>query len=422
MKNNPIIKVENLSKQYRLGTIGLSSFLQDLRGFGQKMGIPRRTSNATKDFLALDKISFSVEEGEVLGIIGHNGAGKSTLLKILSRITEPTSGKAFLRGRVASLLEVGTGFHAEMTGRENIYLNGALYGLSRKEIKLQLESIIDFSEVEEFIDTPVKRYSSGMYVRLAFAVAAHLQPEILIVDEVLAVGDVDFQKRCVNKMKEVSRSGRTILFVSHNLQTIRSICRNCMVLKNGKISFSGSTQDAINHYVSNHTIDTGHQGVARFVKDTERHGSGEVLIEEIRIYNSENKITGILHYREPFSIEFKCRVIEPVSQLTMILSLCDEGDAFNGLSYTSDQFPDPCPDTGSIIFRIASTTILLPGRHFLLPCLSNMNRAIDQIQRALDFQVLSNSKKGPSFPAPDLRGSFLLAGEWEINLSNPPKE
>ena len=186
-----------------------------------------------------------------MGIIGHIGAGKSTLLKILSRITEPTSGTAILRGRVASLLEVGTGFHGEMTGRENIFLNGALYGLNRKEIKKQLDSIIDFSQVEEFIDTPVKRYSSGMYVRLAFAVAAHLQPEILIVDEVLAVGDVDFQKRCIKKMQEVSRSGRTILFVSHNIKVIRGLCNRSLLLNNGSLVKTGRTTDIINLYLSN---------------------------------------------------------------------------------------------------------------------------------------------------------------------------
>ena len=218
-----------------MGSIGFSSFIEDLKTVGKNLGFPFLPSNPANDFWALDNISFSVEEGEVLGIIGHNGAGKSTLLKILSRITEPTSGKAFLNGRVSSLLEVGTGFHGELTGRENIYLNGALYGLSRAEISNQLDSIVNFSQVENFIDTPVKRYSSGMYVRLAFAVAAHLQPEILIVDEVLAVGDIDFQKKCIDKMQEVSKSGRTILFVSHNLQTIRSLCHNCIVLKNGLV-------------------------------------------------------------------------------------------------------------------------------------------------------------------------------------------
>ncbi len=389
--------------------------MSDLRSIGTKFGLPCKPSDKNNEFIALDKVSFSVNEGEVLGIIGANGAGKSTLLKILSRITEPTSGKAVLRGRVASLLEVGTGFHSEMTGRENIYLNGAIYGLTRKEIKKQLDSIIDFSEVEEFIDTPVKRYSSGMYVRLAFAVAAHLQPEILIVDEVLAVGDIDFQKRCVNKMKAISRSGRTILFVSHNLQTVRSTCSNCMVLKNGKISFRGPTHQAINHYVESHTSVNELSGVVKLDKLTQRYGTGEILIEEIRIYNSEGKITGKLCYREAFSIELRCRVIEPVSQLTMFLSLCDEEDVPHGLSYSCDQFSDPCPDTGFITFRISPETTLLPGRHYILPCLSNLNRAIDQVQRALSFQVLHNTNdKSPSFPISETRGSYLISGKWKI--------
>ena len=211
---------------------------------------PVVSSPRTEDFWALRDVSFSVRQGEVLGIIGRNGAGKSTLLKILSRITEPTEGRARIRGRVASLLEVGTGFHAELTGRENIFLNGAILGMTKAEIKRKFDEIVAFSEVEKFLDTPVKRYSSGMYVRLAFAVAAHLEPEILVVDEVLAVGDAEFQKKCLGKMEEVSRSqGRTVLFVSHNLQAIRNLCNRCLVLDGGKKTFDGDTAPALEAYL-----------------------------------------------------------------------------------------------------------------------------------------------------------------------------
>lgn len=402
-----------------MGNIGFGSFIEDLKSYGKNLGFPFASTNIDNEFLALDNVSFSVKEGEVLGIIGHNGAGKSTLLKILSRITEPTKGKAILRGRVSSLLEVGTGFNGEMTGRENIYLNGALYGLSRIEISNQLDSIIDFSQVENFIDTPVKRYSSGMYVRLAFAVAAHLQPEILIVDEVLAVGDVDFQKKCVDKMQEVSKSGRTILFVSHNLQTIRSLCNNCIVLKHGKISFRGSTSEAINQYVGTKNSNNDCSGLVKFDRNSERYGTGEVLIEEILVKNSMGEPTNTLFYQEDFSIEIKCRVLEPISNLALFLSVTDSADIFHGLSYTCDKFPNPCPDSGVISFKLSSRTQLLPGKHFILPCLSNMCRAIDQIQRAFAINVLHQGcMKSPSFPLQEVRGSYRLEGDWQVLQDN----
>jgi len=232
-----VIKVENLSKQYRLGAVGTGSFAHDLNRTWQRLRGKEdpylmigeendRTQKGSSDYVwALKDINFSVQHGEVLGIIGRNGAGKSTLLKILSRTTSPTTGSVKIKGRVASLLEVGTGFHPELSGRENIFLNGAILGMSKQEIKSKFDEIVDFSGVERYIDTPVKRYSSGMYVRLAFGVAAHLEPEILIVDEVLAVGDAEFQKKALGKMKDVSnRQGRTVLFVSHNIPAIKSLC------------------------------------------------------------------------------------------------------------------------------------------------------------------------------------------------------
>ena len=251
--------------------------------FWKKLGLPIASNSSLTLFTALDQVSFNVNEGEVLGIIGANGAGKSTLLKILSRITEPTSGKATLHGRVGSLLEVGTGFHGDMTGRENIFLNGSLYGLSNNDIRRNFDSIVEFAEVGKFIDTPVKRYSSGMYVRLAFAVARHLQPEILIIDEVLAVGDAGFQKRCIGKMKDVSRSGRTVLFVSHQMQAVSNLCDRAILLKNGKIDYSGSTDSTIRRYLDGNIASASQKAGLR--KD--RTGSGEAKLEEIKLIENQ---------------------------------------------------------------------------------------------------------------------------------------
>ncbi len=257
------IRVEELSKQYRLGEIGTGTLSHDLNRWWARLRgkedpfatigeVNDRTAKGASDYVwSLRDINFEVQQGEVLGIIGRNGAGKSTLLKILSKITAPTTGRIKLRGRIASLLEVGTGFHPELTGRENVYLNGAILGMSRQEITRKFDEIVDFSGVERYIDTPVKRYSSGMYVRLAFAVAAFLEPEILIVDEVLAVGDAEFQKKCIGRMKDVSvNDGRTVLFVSHNMAAVKQMCTQGLVLRQGQVVFSGTEKTAVNFYQS----------------------------------------------------------------------------------------------------------------------------------------------------------------------------
>jgi lipopolysaccharide transport system ATP-binding protein len=291
MHMQPAVSIENLSKMYRLGAGHQGSYKtlrESLVGaasapFRRRKAIRNSASNGSEQYLlqnqnghhaqnggavlekpedaetlwALNDVSFDVQHGEVVGIIGRNGAGKSTLLKILSRITEPTSGRVVLNGRVASLLEVGTGFHPELSGRENIYLNGAILGMHRHEIKRKFDAMVDFSGVEKFLDTPVKRYSSGMYVRLAFAVAAHLEPEILIVDEVLAVGDAEFQKKCLGKMQEVARQGRTVLFVSHNMAAVRGLCGRAIWLDSGKLKLSGPVFDTIDAYLESHLGSSG---------------------------------------------------------------------------------------------------------------------------------------------------------------------
>ncbi len=256
--NKTMLKISHISKQYKLGQIGGTTLREEIQRWNAKRRNeedPTRKIGARKyedgeSFMALDDVSVEVKKGERVGIIGHNGAGKSTLLKLISRITAPTSGDIYLNGRVASMLEVGTGFHGELTGRENIYMNGAILGMKKKEIDDKIEDIIEFSECRQFIDTPVKRYSSGMYVKLAFSVAAHLDAEIMIMDEVLAVGDMAFQKKCLEKMSDVSKTeGRTILYVSHNMNTIRQLCDRCIVLSHGNVLFDGDPDEAIELYL-----------------------------------------------------------------------------------------------------------------------------------------------------------------------------
>ena len=282
------IEFNNVSKQYRLGLVSTGTLGHDLNRFWQTKILHRedpylkigetndRTSKGSSEYVwALRDIDFKVEQGDVIGIIGRNGAGKSTLLKLLSRVTAPTTGTIRARGRIASLLEVGTGFHPEMTGRENIYMNGSIMGMRKAEIDKKLDEIVDFSGCERYIDTPVKRYSSGMKVRLGFAIAAHLEPDILVVDEVLAVGDAEFQKKAIGKMQDVAHgSGRTVLFVSHNMRAVRNLCKSGMVLKNGHIDYIGDIENAVEHYTS----DYSEQSAYTLLTDAPRTGRGSNLI------------------------------------------------------------------------------------------------------------------------------------------------
>lgn len=290
--NDIMLKIDNVSKQYRLGEIGGTTLRDELQRLGAKMRgkedptkrVGAKNYNKGEKFMALDSLSFEVKKGERVGIIGHNGAGKSTLLKLISRVTAPTGGTIYLNGRVTSMLEVGTGFHGELTGRENVYMNGAILGMTKKEIDAKMEDIIEFSEVRQFIDTPVKRYSSGMYVKLAFSVAAHLDSEIMIMDEVLAVGDMAFQKKCLDKMYDVSKaSGKTILYVSHNMNTIRQLCDRCIVLDRGKVIFDGDIEKAIKIYLHNNNSITK---TRRFNKlDHEKWCGTNLLVESCTILN-----------------------------------------------------------------------------------------------------------------------------------------
>lgn len=294
-----MIKVDNVKKEYRLGAIGgttLRDELQRLRAKRKHLEDPTRKIGAKEvnigeRFMALDGVSFEVKKGEAVGIIGHNGAGKSTLLKLITRITAPTSGNIYLNGRVASMLEVGTGFHPELTGRENVYLNGAILGMTKKEIDAKMEDIIEFSEVRQFIDTPVKRYSSGMYVKLAFSVAAHLDSEIMIMDEVLAVGDVAFQNKCLTKMRQAAtEDGKTVLYVSHNMNTIRTLCDRCIVMEHGRVVFDGDVEEAIGIYLGMDNSYHSHINVTDKMRD-EHHQNPKVAIEQITVDSEDGIFT-----------------------------------------------------------------------------------------------------------------------------------
>ncbi len=296
--NDYAIKIEGVKKQYRLGQIGGGTLTADLQSWWARvrgkedpnMRIDQDQRLIGQTFMALNGIDLTIKQGEAIGIIGHNGAGKSTLLKLLSRVTAPTAGTIDINGRIASMLEVGTGFHGEMTGRENVYLNGAILGMTRAEIDAKMDEIIEFSEIGDFIDTPVKRYSSGMYVKLAFSVAAHLDSEIMIMDEVLAVGDMAFQKKCLTKMREAAKQdGRTVLYVSHNMNTIRQLCDRCVVLDQGKLIFDGNVEDAISLYIG-----TNNNGFNTFYdfRDVKRNfGFGkDVFINELAILDKKEPV------------------------------------------------------------------------------------------------------------------------------------
>lgn len=331
MSNDEVIQVENLSKRYLVGHQGVSSgtksFRELMSGFKGDVirktkelfqGTPLIQGDELEEFWALKDVSFNVKKGEVLGIIGKNGAGKSTLLKILSRITDPTSGKVRLRGRVASLLEVGTGFHVELSGRENIFLNGAILGMKRSEIRKKFDEIVAFAEVGKFIDTPVKRYSSGMYVRLAFAVAAHLEPEILIIDEVLAVGDIQFQRKCLGKVNEITKSeGRTVIFVSHQMDAISALTDRCVLLNGGKVAYLGETEVAIKNY-----LDLNYIGSAELIYQRKDQVTDRYSVYQVSVKSSE--VPGVQAAGKPMQVEILLDLPRPAPFACISLQIVNQ--------------------------------------------------------------------------------------------------
>ena len=349
MNNNIAIEFEHVSKQYRLGLVSTGTLSHDINRWWQtailrredpylKIGdVNDRASRATSDYVwALRDIDFKVEQGDVVGIIGKNGAGKSTLLKLLSKVTAPTTGMIRARGRIASLLEVGTGFHQEMTGRENIYMNGAILGMTKQEITSKLDEIVDFSGCEKYIDTPVKRYSSGMTVRLGFAVAAFLDPEILVVDEVLAVGDAEFQKKAIGKMKDVSQGqGRTVLFVSHNMTSVKQLCKHGILLENGMVAFSGTAEETIDKYLAVNFEEINMPLLQR--KD--RQGNGKIRFSNVLFKNIKGEVVESAFVGTYLKIEAHFQIYDPTLDFSKAIVACNLTDSYGTsiASWVSDE-------------------------------------------------------------------------------------
>ena len=430
--SSAIISVEKLGKKYRLGA-GRSNerytALRDViaekarslfrRNGGQlpASGLRPPTSPEAdaSEFWALKDVSFEVRQGEVLGIIGRNGAGKSTLLKILSRITEPTEGRIKIKGRVASLLEVGTGFHPELTGRENIFLNGAILGMHRHEIKAKFDEIVAFAEVERFLDTPVKRYSSGMYVRLAFAVAAHLEPEILIVDEVLAVGDAEFQKKCLGKMQEVSTGGRTVLFVSHNMSAVQRLCHRCIILDHGMMAASGDTTSIIGSYLKD-TASTAGFSLEYLPK---RSGSGIIRLTKLFLEDTAgNRITEVQSGSNfNFVFEFRCASPGGARKVNIGISLHQSDETPICVFYSSyaGQVFESVPESG--VFRcIVERLPLKEGRYPVSVRVEAQGEEADWPQgRVGALEVIAGDFYGGGAPGYDGTAPLLLSAHWSLD-------
>lgn len=389
--SNVIISVENLSKQYRLGTVGSGTLQADIASWWHRVrgkedpylklgGINTRHTKGTSDYVwALKDINFDVTQGEVLGIIGKNGAGKSTLLKLLSRVTAPTTGTIKAKGRIASLLEVGTGFHPELTGKENIYLNGSIMGMKRVEITRKLDEIIDFAGVEQYIDTPVKRYSSGMYVRLAFAVAAHLEPEILIVDEVLAVGDAEFQQKAIGKMQDVAQGqGRTVLFVSHNMKAVSSMCTRSLLLCNGTLAFSGGTPEAIERYL---TEEVGTDDVLAY-----HTTNSENTVKGVSMISAKIEASEIIRTTSSIPVEVKLRFSQdnPIFHLNLHLKTRDD---IHLLQSSSDPITAAAGDIYTFHFTIPAN--LLNENKYVLnfSFVTNLSTVIHIARNVLRFSI-----------------------------------
>jgi len=394
LKKDIILKAENISKQYRLGQVGTGTLSHDINRWWHKIrgkenpylkigDINDRSTKGNSDYVwALQDINFEVERGEVLGIIGKNGAGKSTLLKILSKVTAPTTGSIKSRGRIASLLEVGTGFNGEMTGRENIFLNGAILGMTKKEISSKLDEIIEFSGCERYIDTPVKRYSSGMTVRLAFAVAAFLEPEILVIDEVLAVGDAEFQKKAIGKMQDISREGgRTVLFVSHNMAAIQKLCTKCVLLQNGKFIAQGKTDDIIQQYLQQ---SGGSQG--KYILDTTISKKKKVYATSLTIEDKEGNLMNEIPVGKPWGVIVDFTVNENINNLIIAIGITDIHDSPISTSWS---LPQELKKGNYSATFFEDTIKFNTGQYKLLIGISRGNEVIEYIDNSL-FVIFSD--------------------------------
>ncbi len=400
------IEVQGISKKYRLGRETSGSLRETLSNL-----VKRSDADSEKEFWALKDVSFEVKEGDCFGIIGKNGSGKSTLLKVLSKITQPTKGTAKMYGRVSSLLEVGTGFHPELTGRENIFLNGSILGMTKREINQKFDEIVDFSGVERFLDTPVKRYSSGMYVRLAFSVAAHLEPEILIIDEVLAVGDADFQKKCLSKMGDAASSGITVLFVSHNMNAVESLCNKAIVLNSGTLSFSGNQKDAITYYLNEQKRLLASQNLT---ERTDRQGEGRIKLRDCRTV-SKTPGEEAIRCGQPMEFVIDLDIVDPsVRDISVSIAIStSRGHQLCDLWSKSSQ-QELTPTSESMQVRCTIPQLILNKGEFSYNlCVKSGTIVEDWILFAGTFEVES----GPFFSGgqvPDpTQGPLLMQQSWQ---------
>ena len=423
-----VISVEHISKAYRLGMIGGATLQEDVERLWAKVrgrpdpllkiGHEHHNRRVGEHFWALEDISFQVRKGEVLGIIGRNGAGKSTLLKILSQVTAPTAGQIRIRGRIASLLEVGTGFHPELTGRENIFLNGAILGMNKAEIRRKMDEIIAFSGIEEFIDTPVKRYSSGMNVRLAFAVAAHLEPEILVVDEVLAVGDAAFQKKCIGKMGDVAETGRTILFVSHDLAAVSRLCQRGVLLNGGRIEEAGDMASVIATYTADDT--RGTEGFSDLSRRAERTGTGDAEFQSIELLSRFGR-AGVFEFGSAFRVQFVVDVRKNLRSLSASVIVCTS----DGLPVHDMQNRDAhCAWTADAGAHSLIVTVprlrLYPGDYIVDLWVGNdQNVRVDYVRDAIRFRVVQTPDAGIPRTLDRRNGIVFEASEWSHTLLQP---
>ncbi|BBD69183.1 ABC transporter ATP-binding protein [Nostoc commune NIES-4072] len=421
------ITVDNLGKKYIIGHQQQEGYtvLRDVIANGAKgllkpfLNRKSHIQNSQEEFWALKDVSFEIKQGDRVGIIGRNGAGKSTLLKILSRITEPTKGSIKIKGRVASLLEVGTGFHPELTGRENIYLNGAILGLSKVDIKRKFDEIVAFAEVEKFLDTPVKRYSSGMYVRLAFAVAAHLEPEILIVDEVLAVGDALFQKKCLGKMQNVASEGRTVIFVSHQMATISNLCSSCIILQSGELAFYGKTESAIRRY-----LDTGnqHQQEVKINLQAFRPSWAKPLITSARILdlNGHEQTTFPLGAGLIIEMTFNTYVLTKLKAPVMgvVINHATFGTV-GGVNTRMTGFEtDETAGTAATMQCILKESCLLQGNYYVDVWLGDGSTDVDTLTGYLSFRIEETDVYGTGRTPFANMGVIFLDPVWNICTIN----
>lgn len=426
MSSDWAVRVEGLSKRYRIGTRqAYGTFRETLTQLLALPFSPRARRNAAQDaqyIWSLKDVSFTIQQGQVMGIIGPNGAGKTTLLKILSRITPPTAGWAKVRGRVASLLEVGTGFHPELTGRENIYLNGAILNMTRAEIARKFDAIVDFAGVEPFIDTPVKRYSSGMYMRLAFSVAAHLDPEILLVDEVLAVGDVAFQEKCLGQMRSVAKGGRTVLFISHNMQAIRTLCSQAILLQEGRIQYLGTAAEAVHAYLSG--LDVPKQADS-IELSSRRDRLGHGAVRALGFWAHDGRGGALRTGAEAqFFIRYAASETHPLLRLHVALAVMDVDGAYvfgcsTGMTPLRN-FHD-APAMGTVTCRIPQLP-LIPGSYVVKVVLKDDRGLADMIERAATFTVTDGGDCGMTVTADRSWGSVIVPHAWSLGSSDVPLE